>query len=85
MQNNNRSAALLGKGTGRRQRLNCWEFYTCPGVRQQACPAFTRNAGRSCWLVAGTLCGGRVQGSIATKISECRICDFYLGILSLQS
>jgi hypothetical protein len=36
-----------------------------------------KNAGRSCWGVTGTLCGGKVQGSFATKMSNCLECDFY--------
>jgi hypothetical protein len=35
------------------------------------------NAGRACWVVAGTLCGGKVQGSFASKMSNCKVCDFY--------
>lgn len=51
------------------------------------CPATTEarlngihegeNAGRSCWVVAGTLCKGQVQGSFANKYKNCEICDFY--------
>ena len=33
--------------------------------------------GRSCWVVAGTLCGGDVQGSFAAKFESCEQCDFY--------
>jgi hypothetical protein len=36
-----------------------------------------RNGGRACWAVAGTLCGGKVQGTIAAKLSNCMQCDFY--------
>ena len=36
------------------------------------------NAGRVCWVVAGTLCGGEVQGSFAAKLANCRLCDFYM-------
>lgn len=36
------------------------------------------NAGRACWVIAGTLCGGRVQGSFAKKYESCERCDFYL-------
>jgi hypothetical protein len=36
-----------------------------------------RNAGRACWVVAGTLCGGSVQGTFANKYSNCEKCDFY--------
>ncbi len=35
------------------------------------------NGGRACWVVAGTLCGGKIQGSFAEKIGACDTCDFY--------
>jgi len=35
------------------------------------------NAGRACWVVAGTLCGGQVQGTFAKKYANCDKCDFY--------
>lgn len=51
------------------------------------CPATTdvrldgihegKNAGRACWVLAGTLCGGQVQGTFANKYKNCEICDFY--------
>ncbi len=34
-------------------------------------------AGRACWVVAGTLCGGQEQGSFAQKYHNCEKCDFY--------
>jgi hypothetical protein len=36
-----------------------------------------KNGGRACWPLAGTLCGGKVQGSFALKIGNCMKCDFY--------
>ena len=36
-----------------------------------------KNGGRACWAIAGTLCGGKVQGSYAQKLSNCMTCDFY--------
>ena len=36
-----------------------------------------RNGGRACWVVAGTLCGGTVQGTFASKLANCMKCDFY--------
>lgn len=36
-----------------------------------------RNGGRICWALAGTLCGGKVQGTYAQKLSNCMTCDFY--------
>jgi hypothetical protein len=35
------------------------------------------NGGRICWALAGTLCGGKVQGSYAAKLTNCMTCDFY--------
>ncbi len=40
------------------------------------------NAGRICWAVAGTLCGGKVQGEFATKIANCLSCEFYNKVLN---
>lgn len=37
-----------------------------------------KNAGRSCWVVAGTLCRGDAQGTFAQKHRNCERCDFYL-------
>ncbi len=34
------------------------------------------NAGRACWVVAGSLCGGKIQGSYAQKLTTCWRCDF---------
>ena len=36
-----------------------------------------KNAGRSCWVVAGTLCGGEEQGTFAKKFHNCETCEFY--------
>jgi hypothetical protein len=36
-----------------------------------------KNGGRACWVVAGTLCSGKIQGSFADKIGACDQCDFY--------
>ncbi|MBF0564681.1 MAG: hypothetical protein HQK89_05505 [Nitrospirae bacterium] len=35
------------------------------------------NAGRACWAVAGTLCGGEVKGTFAQKFKDCLACDFH--------
>jgi len=66
-------------------KQNCWEHLGC---HKEACPAHgeTRlhgvhgghNSGRACWVVAGTRCGGKVQGDHAQKIGNCMKCDFYL-------
>jgi hypothetical protein len=38
------------------------------------------NGGRSCWVVAGTLCEGKVQGTFANKLSSCSTRDFFLQV-----
>ncbi len=36
-----------------------------------------RNAGRACWVFAGTLRGNEVQDSLASEYDDCRECDFH--------
>ncbi len=35
-----------------------------------------KNAGRACWAVAGSLCGGKIQGTYARKLLNCWRCEF---------
>jgi hypothetical protein len=35
------------------------------------------NAGRACWVIAGSLCGGTIQGTYAQKLTNCWRCDFF--------
>jgi hypothetical protein len=35
-----------------------------------------KNAGRACWAIAGSLCGGKIQGTYAQKLDNCWRCDF---------
>jgi len=65
------------------KQLNCWEFKKCgrehDGVNAEAlgvCPAWP-DYGRLCARVAGTLCGGKVQGTFAQKLGNCMQCEFY--------
>ena len=78
------------------KRLNCWEFKKCgrePGGLHHElgiCPAAVEkrldgihhgeNAGRACWVIAGTLCDRQVQGSFAKKYANCEKCDFYQAV-----
>lgn len=36
-----------------------------------------KNAGRTCYAVSGTCCGGKIQGTFATKMGTCMECDFF--------
>lgn len=38
------------------------------------------NAGRICWAIAGTFCGGKVQGSFADKQASCLGCEFFKSV-----
>ena len=79
-------------------KVNCWQFKKCgrePGGAKVAelgvCRAADANVsalnggtrgGRLCWSIAGTLCGGKVQGTFAQKVSNCMTCEFYLAVKS---
>lgn len=65
------------------------------GVREKelgVCPAAAdvrldkvhqgRNAGRACWVIAGTLCEGKPMGSFVRKHKNCTSCDFYKLVLA---
>ncbi len=63
---------------------NCWEIMNCgrenggPKVSDLGeCIASKVGLGHTCWAVAGTLCGGAIQGSIAQKESDCMRCGVY--------
>ncbi|MBF0475198.1 MAG: hypothetical protein HQK59_05075 [Deltaproteobacteria bacterium] len=63
--------------------MNCWEFKKCgrqaggDKVKEiGVCPAYP-DYGKCCARVAGTLCGGKVQGTFATEMTTCLDCDFY--------
>lgn len=55
------------------------ELGVCPAAADPTFDGFNQgnNAGRTCWLVAGTFCGGRIQGSFAEKQGSCKNCTFY--------
>ena len=36
-----------------------------------------KNGGRICWAVAGTFCGGKVQGDFAQKSVSCMSCEVF--------
>jgi hypothetical protein len=63
--------------------MNCWEFKKCGrekgGAKEKelgVCAAYP-DQGTKCARVAGTLCGGKIQGSFAMKLANCMQCDFY--------
>jgi len=58
------------------------EFGVCPAAIEARLDAVHngKNAGRSCWVVAGTLCKGETQGTFAVKFGSCEACEFYLSV-----
>ncbi len=62
------------------KRINCWDFKKCGRDKSADCPAYPKG-GRVCYLVAGTMCGGSVQGVYALKIGNCRECEFYKALV----
>jgi hypothetical protein len=44
-----------------------------------------KNAGRACWVVAGSMCGGDIQGTFAQKYKDCSQCDFYIKVREDES
>ncbi len=58
---------------------NIAERGVCPAAADRSFDGINSGkcGGRICWAVAGTLCGGCVQGSFAEKRCSCLNCDFY--------
>lgn len=55
------------------------DFGVCPAV---TCKTLHRvhggiNGGRACWMVTGTMCGKKIQGSYHYKTKNCVRCDFF--------
>lgn len=79
-----------------RRKLNCWEYTkcgrgpndsgagTCPVAAETSADGINGgvNGGRSCWTIAGTFCGGRLQGTLAAKVDTCLRCEFCQSVLS---
>lgn len=66
--------------------MNCWEFKKCGreagGAKAQqlgVCPAYP-NHGTQCARIAGTFCGGKVQGTFSNKLKNCMKCNFYQSV-----
>lgn len=55
------------------------EMGVCPAVTDTSFDGLNggRNGGRICWAVAGTFCGGAVQGTYAEKQLSCMTCSFF--------
>lgn len=79
------------EGQGGMSKKNCWEFRNCgkdsAGQGDSACPATTckdldgihggRNAGRACWVAAGSLNNDEQPEQRPHKQKDCWMCDFF--------
>jgi hypothetical protein len=58
------------------------EFGICPTSENAEADGINdgTNAGRICWAVTGTFCGGKKQGTFANKRMNCMTCEFYKSV-----
>ena len=63
------------------------ELGVCPAASASEYDGVNRGnvAGRFCWAVAGTYCGGKVQGTYAQKFSDCINCKFFKDVQDEES
>ena len=61
---------------------NTWALGVCPATTETRLHGVHNgiNAGRSCWIMSGTLCGGQVQRSLGEKLKKCQQCEFYVQV-----
>lgn len=53
--------------------LKCYEVKNC---KKEDCACYGKEATR-CWQIAGTYCGGKVQGAFAQKYQNCSECNVF--------
>lgn len=55
------------------------DYGVCPAPADKSSDGVNsgKNGGRVCWAVAGTFCGGKVQGDFAQKSVSCMSCDVF--------
>lgn len=60
------------------------ELGICPATTDTSSNGLNggKNAGRICWAIAGTFCGGKVQGDFAQKSVSCMSCEVFKQIKS---
>ena len=58
------------------------DYGVCPATTDTSCDGLNSgtNAGRICWAVAGTFCGGKVQGDFAQKSVSCMSCEVFKAV-----
>ncbi len=65
----------------RKPEKPCWVIKKCPPELKKQCPAWEFQAGKLCWFINGTICGGTVHKKWKDKIAICRSCKAFIPIL----
>lgn len=52
----------------------CWKVKNCDKAE---CLVFNKEDNLRCWQIAGTYCGGKIQGTFAEKYKNCKLCEIY--------
>lgn len=62
------------------------EMGVCPAAVESVLEGLNGGlmAGRACWMLAGTFCGGRVNGTWAEKRLSCMSCSFFKQVRAEQ-
>lgn len=60
----------------------CWVLNKCPKELKTQCPAWEFQAGKLCWFINGTFCGGVVHKKWKDKIEICRSCKAFKPLLN---
>lgn len=75
---------FMSSTTREKGAVRCWQYMECSHQYDKKCPIFENQASRKCWLVAGSLNGGKpFSQNIREKIIDsCKECEFYNKIKS---
>ena len=62
------------------------ELGVCPAATEKRLEGVNdgNNGGRTCWVIAGTMCNGKPQGTFADKFRDCAKCEFFLMVRNEQ-
>lgn len=68
-----------GRETGGK---NAKELGVCPAAFEVKASGIHGgiHGGRCCWVIAGTFCKGKVQGTFVEKFADCSKCPFYISV-----
>jgi hypothetical protein len=58
---------------------NVSEFGICPAALETSIDGINqgKKGGRACWAISGTFCEGKIQGTFAAKLNDCKQCNFF--------